>query len=550
MKSQLLRATALVVLFAIQPILHAQAPDWMWAHRAGNSGYEYGNSITADAAGNNFATGMFNTSIMFDANHTLYSAGSGDIYILKSDAAGNVIWAKGAGGSLEDRAMGIALDDQGNCYVAGYFKSANLVFGTYTLVNAGGNTYDVFVAKYDPDGNVVWATSAGGTGDDRAYSVSVSGEGNVFIAGYFVSSSITFGSTTLNNSGNVDLFVAKYNTAGTASWAATAFGAGPDYATSVAAGPEGSVYLAGYFKSSTLNFGTSILNLTNISFFDLFLVKFDADGEDLWAHNAEGNLDEMAYTVTVDEMGNAITAGYFKSPVLTLGDIELVNAGSNTEDIFIVKTDTEGDLIWAKSFGGTSGDGIYAAATDPSGNNYFTGYFKSSSISFGTTTLTNQTSGTGDIMLVSLTPAGDERWAKSAIGTGEDYGSSIALDASANCYVTGTTSSTTLSFGDIALNSIGTTDIFIVKADHITGIPENGSAGRLAISPNPASSDIRIETPVPCNIHIRNIHGQVILSFSSSEAAVTLSIDGLVNGIYLVEIESAGEHSIAKFIKQ
>jgi hypothetical protein len=124
---------------------------------AGNSGSDYAQSVTADSLGNSYVTGLFSTSVSFDASHTYFSNGSADIYVEKYDPAGNVVWATTAGGNDYDLANSVAVDKEGNVFITGYFKSPTLTFGSTTLVNAGGFRYDLFLVKYDPAGNVLWA---------------------------------------------------------------------------------------------------------------------------------------------------------------------------------------------------------------------------------------------------------------------------------------------------------------------------------------------------------------------------------------------------------
>jgi hypothetical protein len=140
---------------------------------------------------------------------TLTNAGYGDAFLVKYDAAGNVIWAKSAGSSGEDNATSVTNDNSGYCYIAGFFTSPVLAFGTTDLTNHGSGTHDIFATEYAPDREVVWAHGAGGTGADDAYSVATDGSRNSFIAGYIGSPTVSFGTTTLTSHGTTDLFVAK-----------------------------------------------------------------------------------------------------------------------------------------------------------------------------------------------------------------------------------------------------------------------------------------------------------------------------------------------------
>ena len=150
-----------------------------------------------------------------DGSSTLTST-NGNLFIAKYDASGNVLWAKSTAGAGDDgTGNSVSADAGGNVFVTGYFTSPTLTFGITTLTNAGGGggsfPYDIFIAKYDAGGNVLWAKSVGGTGWDQGNSVSADAGGNVFVTGSFSSLSLTFGSPTLTLAGNNDVFIASHH---------------------------------------------------------------------------------------------------------------------------------------------------------------------------------------------------------------------------------------------------------------------------------------------------------------------------------------------------
>src|SRR5206468_4428938 len=114
-----------------------------------------------------------------------------------------------AGGSSDDYSYAIAADANANLYLAGNFYSASAIFGGVTLTNAGA--HDVFVAKYDTGGNVLWAKRAGGDGSESANGVAVDEDGNIHLTGYFTSANATFDNLVVTNTGGKDIFVAQIN---------------------------------------------------------------------------------------------------------------------------------------------------------------------------------------------------------------------------------------------------------------------------------------------------------------------------------------------------
>jgi hypothetical protein len=376
------------------------------------------------------------------------------------------LWAKSAGGSYNDAAHSVAVDALGNAYLVGNFASSEIIFGSDTLSRVG--SYDIFLAKYDASGYALWAKSVGGMGLDEANSVTVDALGNIYLAGTFRGRTITFDSITLTNidsSNTTDIFLAKFATNGNVIWAKSVGGTGLDQANSVAVDALGNVNMVGYFKGDTISFDTTTFS-TTLNTYGLFLVKYDANGNVLWAKSADG--EGQANSVTVDASGNIYLAGDFSSAILTFDSINLTNTNGsgNSGDIFLVKYDTSGNILWAKSAGGTGEDDAYSVAVDALENTYLTGVFGSSTIIFNSTTLTNANTGNFDIFLAKYDAGGNLQWAKSGGGANQDEAFSVAVDASGNPCITGSFNSNTLSFDPTTLmntDTNGTYDIFLTK---------------------------------------------------------------------------------------
>jgi len=150
--------------------------NWQWAKQAGGSGNNYGYGISVDANGNSYVTGRFEGTATFGAD-TLTSSGFLDVFVAKLDADGNWQWAKQAGGSNNDMGYSISVDANGNSYVTGIFQGT-ATFGAFTLTSSGSYIYDVFVAKLDTGGNWQWVKQAGGGSNDYGYSISGDANGN------------------------------------------------------------------------------------------------------------------------------------------------------------------------------------------------------------------------------------------------------------------------------------------------------------------------------------------------------------------------------------
>src|SRR5678810_684831 len=159
------------------------------------------------------------------------------------------------------------------------FYDPTFTLGTTVLTNAdaSGNTGDIFIVKYDTSGSPMWAVRSGGIDDDGASSISVDGNGNIFLTGFFSSPSITFGSNTLNcGSTYGDIFVAKYNSTGTALWGKRAGGSYNQKGNGISNDGIGNVYISGTFQSATCSFGSvTLTNAGAVGDEDIFAAKYD-----------------------------------------------------------------------------------------------------------------------------------------------------------------------------------------------------------------------------------------------------------------------------------
>ncbi len=451
--------------------------NYVWANRMGGTGNDVGHSVALDASGNAYITGSFNGTANFNPSGTanLTSAGSNDIFLAKYDASGNYVWANRMGGTNADTGYSVALDASGNAYITGFFSgTANFnPAGTANLTSAGGA--DIFLAKYDASGNYVWAKRMGGTGDDRGFSVALDASGNAYITGYFAGTANfnPSGTANLTSAGGADIFLAKYDASGNYVWAKRMGGTGGDIGNSVALDPSGNAYITGYFNG-TANFnpsGTANL-VAGGTALNAFNAKYSDAGDYVFAYALGGysniTFNQQANAVAVDGDGNSYITGYFTGTVdfdPSANTANLTSAGGS--DIFLAKYDASGNYVWAKSMGGTIGDIGRSLALDALGNAYIAGSFQGTA-NFNPAGTANLTSaGSNDIFLAKYDALGNYVWAKSMGGTGSDEGSSVALDASGNAYITGFFAGT-VNFnpaGSANLTSAGGEDIFLAKYD-------------------------------------------------------------------------------------
>ncbi|MES2139699.1 MAG: T9SS type A sorting domain-containing protein [Bacteroidota bacterium] len=447
----------LVAIFLLV-VKNTNAQNFQWAARAGSYAFDLGYGIGTDNAGNIYIAGKYELNANFGGT-IVGCAGNHDIYIAKYNPLGVFQWVRTAGGPIGDYAHSLAVDGEGNSYLAGEFEKTAM-FGSVALTSRGGN--DIFVAKYNTNGDFQWTKSiGGGGGSDRGLGISES-NGNVYVTGDFQGTGY-FPGNILPSTGGLDIFVAKYNSAGDFQWIKKAGGTGNDEGYAVSCDQTGNAYVTGYF-SGTANFsGTSIASQGAN---DIFIAKYNPAGAVLWVKRAGGTASDYGMGIKVDNYNNVFLTGGFRL-TSTFGSISLKAIGGDA-DIFIARYTASGDCVWANKAGGNINDYGRAIALDASSNCYITGNFGLSA-AFGTTTITGVDS--AEIYFASYDASGNFRWVLQAGGMVDvsdpdrfiEMGLSIATDLSGNVVASGAYRSSS-AFGGATLNPWGNhTDVYITK---------------------------------------------------------------------------------------
>lgn len=401
--------------------------NYIWAQKAGGSGYDHAHGIITDSSDSVYITGFFEATSEFeDTSLTVTGNNFRDIFLAKYNHLGELQWAQKMGGNQLDEGLALACDQDDNIYVTGYFSShANI--GGIILVAAGDR--DIFLAKFDTAGNILWARKAGGSGEDTGYAVKTDPAGNVLLAGSFMGSA-DFSGTGLVASGDSDICLVKYSSEGDLIWARQAGGKKYDHAYSLTIDQQGDSYLTGYFMGRA-DFGDTTLDSYGDR--DVFITKYDPQGDCLWVKQAGGIYWDYGYSLTVDAENNIIATGFFYAEAVF--DHFTVTAAAQN-DIFLAKYDPDGNIIWVESAGGLSYDRAKSIITDNNGNIYIIGHFKESSWFENTELLAeNQYY---NIFIAKFTGSGELVWVKQLGSDGLwNDGSCIALDSFGSIYITG-----------------------------------------------------------------------------------------------------------------
>jgi len=353
-------------------------------------------------------------------------------------------WVRPFSGSGNAHGHSIAVDASGNVYTTGYLTGTadfDPGAGTASLTSTGGQ--DIYVHKFDANGNFLWAKSMGGLSNDEGLSVAVDASGNVYTTGYF-EGTVDFdpgpGVSNLVTSGSYyDIFIQKLDANGNFVWVKQIGSTLADAGNSIAV-DAGHVYITGFCPSNgTVDFdpGPGTYNLPGDQS-PIFVLKLDLNGNFVWAKGMGGISSDEGQSVSVDASGNVYTAGHFAGTCDFDPGTGTYSLSSPAMDIFVQKLDANGNFVWARSMGGTMNDEANDIVVAPSGNVYITGIFRDTAdFDPGPGLYKLGSAGSTDIFIQKLDVNGNFVWAGSFGAPGQDHGKSIAIDASENVYANG-----------------------------------------------------------------------------------------------------------------
>lgn len=480
-KTMILKSFQILSLLLLIPyeILNAQNHNFEWAYGLGGNvnAQDRAGKIHTDLNNNVYITGSLLGPADFDpgTGTTNLPTSFFDAFISKMDASGNLVWAKTFGGTNSDVGNGISTDNNGNVYVTGqFYNSGDFDPGAGTVNLSSNGQYDMFISKFDINGDLVWAKSLGGTLFDRGTDVVADNAGNVYITGSF-GGTVDFdpgaGTTNITSTANQDIFLMKLDVNGDFMWANNFGNLGSNEGTSLKLDENGNIYLCGYFGGTTdfdPGAGVATLNGSINGTPDAFLAKYDADGNYIWAEKISGTGFIQALSLSLDSAKNVYITGSFEATASLNQGAGILNLVSNgDEDIFIAKYNEVGELVWAKNLGGISSDRGEGISVDAYGNSYITGRFSDTVyLDPGVGSSQVISNGVYDVLITKLDANGNYIWGKSAGSSSVDNGSGIALDLFNNVYVTGNFTDTVDFDPGVGVSEViskGSDDIFVLK---------------------------------------------------------------------------------------
>ncbi len=453
-----------------------------WAKNIGGN-----KSLTVDNEENIYLVGSFGGKVTI-GNKTIISKDNSDIFVAKFDKDGNVSWAEGFAGKDYERANDIALDDDGNTYITGSFRD-EITFGNIIL---DGNRTDLFAAKFDSKGNVVWAKNFGANDFDYGYGIDVDNNNNTYITGRFANQ-VLFDNIALDGGEFGDAFVAKLNSEGSVIWA-KGFGTSSfeNRGEEVVVDDEGNSYLL-----MTEGEGNNRISVA----------KLDNNGSTIWKQNLNGS---RAKDIAVDDEGNSYIAGAFQDTA-TFGNTTLE---SDERDLFVAKLDSKGDVLWAKDFNLTADGEVDDITIDNEGNSYVSGIYYTQKTSVGKFTLYGERG--GNAFIAKFDSNGEMEWAQNVGGANSDRIYDI-IENDNKIYVAG-------SFNQEAIFS----DTILTAKENVS----NGFLVKLEESKLESEKEKpKVSLSVNSNSITENSNNQITYTFTrTGELNTALTVDFTVTG--------------------
>ncbi|MBN2725421.1 MAG: hypothetical protein JXR95_15255 [Deltaproteobacteria bacterium] len=401
-------------------------------------------------------------------------------------------WVLSGGDELNDQGRAITVDSVGNLIVAGYFQNTiGFYAGDSSFKSVSGDgSYDIFLAKFDPQGNCLWIKSAGGSGTDFPFDLATDSIGNIYMTGNFMGTA-TFGAfskTVVSNSSSSDVFIAKYDASGTALWVVSGGGPNGDSyfdGNAIAVDSTGTVYAAGRFNMTITFDGIFSTTVTPAS--ATYIIKIASSGIPQWLTSIQGPLNNSPTDLVVDLHDKVIISGnYFGG--ITLGS-HILDSPSGP-DVYFAKFDSSGSFIWAKSSDDSNGKSGSSLSVDSSDNIYASGSFSGSAEFDGYSVTSN---GGHDVYVLKMNTDGTALWLKSGGGSGSEVGANVSASPSGFLYVTGVFN-TSADFDGNPITSNGAEDWYLIKYDsdgNLIWITNDGSSGndgaeppRIAVAPD------------------------------------------------------------------
>ncbi len=511
---------SIIVLCLTMLCVQAQ-PEIEWQKTFGGSDYDAAYCIAQTTDSGYIIAGVTSSSDGDVSGNFGYL----DIWIVKLDSTGSMLWQKSLGDTIMESASSIQQTVDGGYIVCGYSSADDL----NDIPKRG--TSDIVVIKLNSKGNIIWQKSLGGSNSEWPGTIQQTTDGGYIVGG---SSKSKDGDVTRNH-GDFDYWIVKLDGSGNIVWQNSYGGTANDRLNSIQQTSDGGYIAAGSSNSKdkdvTGNHGRA----------DYWVIKIDNIGTLIWQKSLGGSLDDYAYSITQTSDKGFIVAGYSGSY-----DGDLIGNTDPVKNWWVVKLDGLGNIEWKKTYGGNSNDEARSIVQTREGGYIIAGYTASNDGDVSG----NHSLGNYDIWILKINSTGILEWQKCLGGSDAEFAFSIVQTKDGGYAVAGFSTSVD---GDVSHNK-GKDDYWIVKlSGTLVGVNELEEQSQLRLYPNPANYQLTIKTDeklIGSNYTVLNIMGQTVLSGKINSDNTLLEVGSFPSGIYFVQIQSKDGSSVSGFIKE
>ncbi len=533
-----IRTLLYLSIILIHPFsIAAQGVNYDWAYGFGNpSIYEGTTTITADGE-NYYVAGEFSDTAIF-GEQTLIAQGLHDIFLSKFDHQGGLLWVNHYGSAEDEYVKGLTIDVSGNVFISGTF-SGTTVIGNVTLQSNGGQ--DVFVAATSSEGNFEWASSFGGPGTDYNSGIKTDNANDLVLYGMFYDS-IQTGVQTIVSQGASDIYLIRYDPNGDLIWAFSAGGYSSDEIRSIDYDENNNYFISGSFFDEFIIADTLI---TTSDPTGIYLSKLSPDGSPDWVHVVHGTSLGMKAILTCNDNNEIYFAGNFQDSIW-LGN-NLFISGTFDQNIYLAKFSNSGEILWSKMGGSYSSDDITYLDTDEDDNIYLGGHYLAD-FNIGSVSLTyTLCCGFEEIFIIKLDGTGKDGWGKQISGA---LGANIhAIEVTGNdeLYAAG------VFYHDLQLDSLHLYNsgfnnyVSKLSSGLFTDInPVNASSNQHFVYPNPVKDQCRISgLNAGGMVRITDLSGKQVFNLRNVANGQSLDLSSLESGTYLIQVFDTDQNRLA-----
>ena len=521
--------------FTSQQFAFSQTATWNWAKNNGGKNDDIVESSSRDNNTLSVSGAFYSDTILLDKFsfvNTDSTQKTSDAFVAEYDEAGNIIWATTIGGPGEEHATAAKTGLFIETYLAGTFTSENIMVDTFQLHNLDGHTSSFFI-KYFKE-QAVWVKTFQ---DASIKAMAIDPEtGKIAITGTFTVPSLKLGPNTLLNKGGSDIFIALYDSNGNLIGARSLGAEGDENVNFINATPS--------YKTFCICGSSTSQSWNNKGGKDIFIATYNSELQFQWKRDIGGTEEDEAVCIKQNFDENIYVTGNFSSPSISFDNITLTNNG-NGGNSFLAQYDADGHIQWANAIGGINGNGMVkvkgmgVSYTHSRKQVYIAGQFTTPNISFDNYLLSNN--GSSNLFMVFYSTQGNVEEALTA--TASQTNSNVVgihQDNSNNILTVGNFRSDDIQFGPNQLTNTGptgTSDFFITLTHTVTDISGWTNNKFVSVYPNPTTGKINLKSNKSRieKIRVFSSLGQIILS---AQDRLEIDLSGEKPGVYFIEIQT------------